>query len=111
MSIAIAELEGGGWQVREYNIHKALSHPRVVALWDIFEIDGSSFATVLEVAAGGDLAWHLQQHKAPPTLPNTHTHTTTHAPGLCPTVLLFPTLDVCINQHSGRHRPHGWSQQ
>ena len=50
-------------KVREYNIHKALSHPRVVALFDIFEIDSGSFATILEIAAGGDLAWHLQQHK------------------------------------------------
>lgn len=52
--------------VREYQIHKGLCHPRVVALFDIFEIDSDSFATVLEVAAGGDLAWHLQQHKVLP---------------------------------------------
>lgn len=64
-----ALVAGAAAQVREYQIHKALAHPRVVALLDIFEIDTASFATVLEVAAGGDLAWHLQLHKARPPPP------------------------------------------
>ncbi len=34
---------------REYQIHKAMSHARVVALYDVFEINHDSFATVLEV--------------------------------------------------------------
>lgn len=42
-------------QVREYHIHRALHHPRVVALLDIFEVDNNTFATVLELCAGGDL--------------------------------------------------------
>ena len=50
------------WQVREYNIQKELVHPRIVRLLDLFEIDAMSFATVLEVAPGGDLASHLQLH-------------------------------------------------
>ena len=37
-------------------------HPRIVRLLDLFEIDAMSFATVLEVAPGGDLASHLQLH-------------------------------------------------
>ncbi|KAI8434873.1 hypothetical protein MSG28_003363 [Choristoneura fumiferana] len=31
--------------LREYNIHKALDHPRIVKLYDVFEIDGNSFCT------------------------------------------------------------------
>ena len=49
-------------QVREYNIHKQLRHPRIVALLDIFEIDNNTFATVLELCGGGDLDWHLKEH-------------------------------------------------
>jgi serine/threonine protein kinase len=49
-------------QVREYNIQRELVHPRIVRLLDLFEIDAMSFATVLEVAPGGDLASHLQLH-------------------------------------------------
>lgn len=48
--------------MREYNIQKELVHPRIVRLLDLFEIDAMSFATVLEVAPGGDLASHLQLH-------------------------------------------------
>lgn len=48
--------------MREYTIQKELVHPRIVRLLDIFEIDALSFATVLEAAAGGDLASHLQLH-------------------------------------------------
>ena len=49
--------------LREYNIHKALEHPRVVKLFDVFEIDANSFCTVLEYCDGHDLDFHLKQHK------------------------------------------------
>lgn len=41
--------------VREYNIHKTLVHPHIVRLWDIFEIDQTTFCTVLEYCSGKDL--------------------------------------------------------
>lgn len=37
---------------REYAIHREMIHPRVVRLFDVFEIDSSSFATVLEYCEG-----------------------------------------------------------
>ena len=37
---------------REYEIHKSLSHPNIVRLLDVFEIDQDSFATVLELCEG-----------------------------------------------------------
>lgn len=40
---------------REYTIHREMRHPRVVQLFDVFEIDNSSFATVLEYCKGIDL--------------------------------------------------------
>ncbi len=40
---------------REYRIHRDLQHPRIVRLFDVFEIDESSFATVLEYCRGTDL--------------------------------------------------------
>lgn len=40
---------------REYTIHRDMRHPRVVQLFDVFEIDTSSFATVLEYCKGIDL--------------------------------------------------------
>lgn len=46
---------------REYNIHKNLNHPRVVRLFDVFEIDNNSFCTVLEYCNGGDLDSHLKR--------------------------------------------------
>ncbi|KAF6209291.1 hypothetical protein GE061_015036 [Apolygus lucorum] len=49
--------------LREYNIHKALDHPRVVKLYDVFEIDANSFCTVLEYCDGHDLDFYLKQHK------------------------------------------------
>ncbi|KAI0495029.1 hypothetical protein KFK09_025176 [Dendrobium nobile] len=52
--------------VREYNIHKTLVHPRIVQLWDIFEIDHNTFCTVLEYCSGKDLDAVL---KATPVLP------------------------------------------
>jgi tousled-like kinase len=65
----------GGWSdakkqgyvrhaMREYRIHKALRHAHVVALTDIFELDASAFATVLELCTGGDLDSHLKQQQA-----------------------------------------------
>ncbi|KAJ8686809.1 hypothetical protein QAD02_022603 [Eretmocerus hayati] len=52
--------------LREYNIHKALDHPRVVKLHDVFEIDANSFCTVLEYCDGHDLDFYLKQHKTIP---------------------------------------------
>jgi tousled-like kinase len=40
---------------REYNIHREMKHARVVQLYDVFEIDLNSFATVLEYCRGIDL--------------------------------------------------------
>lgn len=40
---------------REYQIHKDMIHPRIVQLYDVFEIDENSFATVLEHCKGIDL--------------------------------------------------------
>lgn len=51
---------------REYNIHKAMDHPNVVRLFDVFEIHEDSFATVLEFCPGNDLD-HLLKGQA--TLP------------------------------------------
>ncbi|XP_003745176.1 serine/threonine-protein kinase tousled-like 2 [Galendromus occidentalis] len=52
--------------LREYNIHKSLDHPRVVKLYDVFEIDPNSFCTVLEYCDGHDLDFYLKQHKSIP---------------------------------------------
>ncbi|KAJ6224730.1 hypothetical protein RDWZM_003275 [Blomia tropicalis] len=52
--------------LREYNIHKQLNHPRVVRLYDVFEIDANSFCTVLEYCDGHDLDFYLKQHKSIP---------------------------------------------
>ena len=49
--------------LREYNIHKQLDHPRIVRLFDVFEIDANSFCTVLEYCDGHDLDFYLKQHK------------------------------------------------
>lgn len=40
---------------REYEIHREVRHPRIVSLYDVFEIDTDSFATVLECCEGTDL--------------------------------------------------------
>lgn len=40
---------------REYTIHRDMMHDRVVRLFDVFEIDVNSFATVLELCKGIDL--------------------------------------------------------
>ena len=47
--------------LREYNIHKNLQHPRIVNLFDVFEIDANSFCTVLEYCDGHDLDFYLKQ--------------------------------------------------
>jgi len=52
--------------LREYDIHKALDHPRIVKLFDVFEIDTNSFCTVLEYCEGNDLDFFLKQHKTIP---------------------------------------------
>ncbi|RWS09831.1 serine/threonine-protein kinase tousled-like 1, partial [Dinothrombium tinctorium] len=52
--------------LREYNIHKQLDHPRIVRLFDVFEIDANSFCTVLEYCDGHDLDFYLKQHKCIP---------------------------------------------
>ncbi|XP_022246483.1 serine/threonine-protein kinase tousled-like 2 isoform X2 [Limulus polyphemus] len=52
--------------LREYNIHKALDHLRVVKLYDVFEIDANSFCTVLSYCGGHDLDFYLKQHKSIP---------------------------------------------
>jgi tousled-like kinase len=49
---------------REYNIHKSLVHPRIVQLFDVFEIDENSFCTVLDYCEGGDLDTHLKKNNA-----------------------------------------------
>jgi len=45
---------------REYKIHKALQHQRVVQLYDVFAIDVNAFATVLEHCDGSDLDMYLK---------------------------------------------------
>uniref|UniRef100_A0A6G1S5P3 non-specific serine/threonine protein kinase n=1 Tax=Aceria tosichella TaxID=561515 RepID=A0A6G1S5P3_9ACAR len=52
--------------LREYEIHKKLEHPRIVRLFDVFEIDANSFCTVLEYCDGHDLDFYLKQHKCIP---------------------------------------------
>jgi tousled-like kinase len=51
---------------REYTIHRELRHPRVVAFYDVFEIDINSFATVLEYCRGTDLDEKLKRLKSIP---------------------------------------------
>lgn len=53
---------------RECEIHKALCHPRVVSLYEIFEIDKSSFCTILQYCNGGDLDSYLKQNQALPEI-------------------------------------------
>jgi len=48
---------------REYEIHRHVRHPRIVSLYDVFEIDYSSFATVLECCNGTDLDALLVERK------------------------------------------------
>ena len=46
---------------REYSIQRDLDHARVVKLWDVFEVDADTFATVLEHCSGGDLDLLLRE--------------------------------------------------
>ncbi|CAF1418933.1 unnamed protein product [Adineta steineri] len=49
--------------LRECDILKTLDHPRIVRLFDVFEIDTDSFCTVLEYIEGNDIDFFLKQHK------------------------------------------------
>ncbi|VEU41642.1 unnamed protein product [Pseudo-nitzschia multistriata] len=51
---------------REYEIHRNVRHPRIVSLYDVFEIDNNSFATVLEYCKGTDLDTLLKRKKRLP---------------------------------------------
>eukprot|EP00605_Chrysophyceae_sp_TOSAG23-4_P000997 GSChrysophyteH1.ASY1.ANO1.1098.1 assembled CDS len=51
---------------REYTIHRDMQHPRVVQLFDVFEIDTNSFATVLEYCRGIDLDEKLKRNRLLP---------------------------------------------
>ncbi len=51
---------------REYEIHRNVRHSRIVSLYDVFEIDNDSFATVLECCKGTDLDTLLKQKKRLP---------------------------------------------
>ena len=48
---------------REYEIHRNVRHPRIVSLYDVFEIDNNSFATVLELCQGTDLDALLKERR------------------------------------------------
>eukprot|EP01063_Lacrimia_lanifica_P032842 TRINITY_DN5681_c3_g1_i1.p1 TRINITY_DN5681_c3_g1~~TRINITY_DN5681_c3_g1_i1.p1 ORF type:complete len:822 (+),score=268.49 TRINITY_DN5681_c3_g1_i1:68-2467(+) len=47
---------------RETEIQKGLHHPNIVPLKDCFDIDGSSFATVMECTDGEDVATYQEKH-------------------------------------------------
>ena len=51
---------------REYNIHRILDHPKVVRLYDVFEINNDCFCTVLEMCGGGDLDSYIKQQGSLP---------------------------------------------
>jgi len=51
---------------REYEIHRNVRHPRIVSLLDVFEIDTSAFATVLECCNGTDLETVLKERSKLP---------------------------------------------
>lgn len=51
---------------REYEIHRNVRHPRIVSLFDVFEIDNNSFATVLECCNGSDLDTLLKERRTLP---------------------------------------------
>jgi tousled-like kinase len=48
---------------REYKIHHAMKHPRVVQLYDVLDIDVNSFATVMEYCKGIDLDEKLKRSR------------------------------------------------
>jgi tousled-like kinase len=45
---------------REYEIHREVRHPQIARLYDVFEIDNDSYATVLECCGGTDLVTLLK---------------------------------------------------
>lgn len=49
--------------IREYEIHKTLSHPTIVPLYHVFGIDLNSFCTVLQYCNGKDLEYCLKKNK------------------------------------------------
>jgi tousled-like kinase len=51
---------------REYEIHKSLEHPRIVRLFDVFEIDVNSFGTIMHYCEGTDLDHFLKGHRIVP---------------------------------------------
>ena len=51
---------------REYEIHRNVRHLRIVSLFDVFEIDNNSFATVLEFCQGTDLDALLKEKRRLP---------------------------------------------
>lgn len=51
---------------REYSITRDLDHPRVVKLFDVFEVDDDTFATVIEFCAGDDLDALLRARRTLP---------------------------------------------
>jgi len=48
---------------RESEIHRRVNHPRIVSLYDRFEVDINTFCTVMEYCGGNDLDFYLKQHK------------------------------------------------
>uniref|UniRef100_A0A3Q0KNB4 Protein kinase n=2 Tax=Schistosoma mansoni TaxID=6183 RepID=A0A3Q0KNB4_SCHMA len=52
--------------LREIEIHKTLHHPRIVKVFDVFDIDHDAFCTVLEYSEGNDLDFFLKQNKSIP---------------------------------------------
>mmetsp|Transcript_15304 Transcript_15304/g.25497 ORF Transcript_15304/g.25497 Transcript_15304/m.25497 type:complete len:83 (+) Transcript_15304:202-450(+) len=48
---------------REYEIHCYVRHPRIVSLFDVFEIDNNQFATVLAYCKGTDLDSLLKEER------------------------------------------------
>lgn len=51
---------------REYEIHRNVRHPKIVSLFNVFEIDTNSFATVLECCNGTDLDTLLKARRRLP---------------------------------------------
>lgn len=49
---------------REAEIHRSVHHPRIVRLYDRFEVDINTFCTVMEYCEGNDLDFYLKQHKS-----------------------------------------------
>ncbi|CAK8674596.1 unnamed protein product [Clavelina lepadiformis] len=48
---------------REAEIHRRVNHPRIVSLYDRFDVNINTFCTVLEFCGGNDLDFYLKQHK------------------------------------------------